>query len=162
MSLFNISVGSIAHQTSPGLSAVTFRPWIFRTLSTRRTVTTIADTANDIQHPDSNVKFKLLNNPPTIARISLSSSIPIYIRKNCLISMYSNNYTDDPDINNDNISLTTTFVNFWSTLYNHHAIPTASYHRLVVNNYPINALVSSNDTLNRGFQSTLYHLQMDG
>ena len=76
--------------------------------------------------------------------------------------MYSNNYTDDPDINNDNISLTTTFVNFWSTLYNHHAIPTASYHRLVVNNYPINALVSSNDTLNRGFQSTLYHLQMDG
>lgn len=162
MSLFNVSVGGIAHQTTPGLSAVTFRPWILRTLSTRRTVTTITDTANDIPHPDSNVKFKLLNNPPTIARISLSSSIPIYIRKNCLISMYSNNYTDDPDINNDNISLTTTFVNFWSTLYNHHAIPTASYHRLVVKNYPINALVSSNDTLNRGFQSTLYHLQMDG
>ena len=76
--------------------------------------------------------------------------------------MYNNNYTDDPDISNDNISLTTTFVNFWSTLYNHHAIPKSSYHRLIVNNYPVNVLVSSNDTLNKGFQSTLYHLQMDG
>ncbi|CCF59138.1 hypothetical protein KAFR_0G01050 [Kazachstania africana CBS 2517] len=117
-----------------------------------RTSQIVKDTIPSTSNSGSQVSFKLVNNPPTIASLSISPHIPVYIRKGCLVSIFNNNDYSNLFIRNE-------FTNFWSNALN---LSFNQYHKLYSNHNSFNCLVSTNTKINKNRQSTLYHLNLDG
>lgn len=115
-----------------------------------------ADTDHDTPSKSgSRTQFKLVNNPPTIARLSISPNIPVYIRKGCLVSLYNNNSAQD-------ISLTKEFISLWSNLINYASLKPSQYVKLISKHHSFNALISTNNSLHKNQQTSLFHLNLNG
>ena len=97
--------------------------------------------------------FKLLNNPPTIAQLSIPPQTPILIRQGCLISLYSNDSTK--------VSLTKQFVNLYNNIRYNHSIQSSRFIQLK-SPHSFNALISTNNSTNKNIQTSLYHLNLSG
>lgn len=103
----------------------------------------------------SRTQFKLVNSPPTMARLAVAPRVPVFIRQGCLVSLYNNNAAED-------ISLTKEFVDLWANIASYASLKPAQYVRLLSRNHSFNALISTNNALQRGLQTSLYHLNMSG
>lgn len=108
---------------------------------------------SSINESGSEVIFKLVNNPPTVASISIAPHVPIYIRKGCLISVYNADH--------NKISLTQEFVNLWSNIVNYASLKPSAFHKLVSEDKSFNALISTNNS-SANKQTTLFQLNLDG
>ncbi|SMN21317.1 similar to Saccharomyces cerevisiae YJR080C AIM24 Protein of unknown function [Maudiozyma saulgeensis] len=100
--------------------------------------------------------FKLINNPPTIARLSVAPKIPIFIRQGCLVSLYNNGN------NISDVSLTKQFINLWSNMIQYSSLKPSQFVKLVSSMHSFNALISTNNSLNKNLQTSLYHLNLSG
>lgn len=98
--------------------------------------------------------FKLLNNPPTIAQLSIPPQTPILIRQGCLISLYNNN-------DSNKISLTKQFINLYNNIKFNHSIQSSRFIQLK-SSHSFNALISTNNSTNKNIQTSLYHLNLSG
>lgn len=103
----------------------------------------------------SRTQFRLVNQPPTMARLAVAPRVPVFVRQGCLVSLYNNNRAED-------ISLTKEFVDLWANIATYASLKPAQYVRLLSRNHSFNALISTNNALQRGLQTSLYHLNMGG
>ncbi|CAD1784477.1 similar to Saccharomyces cerevisiae YJR080C AIM24 Protein of unknown function [Maudiozyma barnettii] len=105
--------------------------------------------------------FKLINNPPTMARLSVAPRVPIFIRQGCLVSLYNNNIDGNNGSVSD-LSLTKQFVNLWSNMIQYSSLKPSQFVKLVSSSHSFNALISTNNALNKNSQTSMYHLNISG
>lgn len=115
---------------------------------------------DDTKNPISTTTFQVLGQPATVASLVVPPSIPLYVRRGCLVSLYGAK----------KLSMNYEWVHFWSNLLRYGSIKSSIYQKLVSTS-KFNTLVAPNFLANRlgprlGLSSspfrTLCLLNLDG
>ncbi|CAR28851.1 ZYRO0F13420p [Zygosaccharomyces rouxii] len=93
---------------------------------------------DDAKKPISTTKFQVLGQPATMASLIVPPSIPLYVRRGCLVSLHGA----------EKLSMNYEWVHFWSNLIHYRSIKPSIYHKLVSTS-KFNALVAPNFLSNR-------------
>lgn len=93
---------------------------------------------NEYKKPIPNTKFQVLGQPATMASLVVPPSIPLYIRRGCLVSLHGA----------EKLSMNYEWIHFWSNLLRYRSIKPSIYHKLVSTSR-FNALVAPNFLSNR-------------
>lgn len=92
----------------------------------------------DANEPISTTRFQVLGQPATMASLVVPPSIPLYVRRGCLISLHGAK----------SLSMNYEWIHFWSNLLRYGSFKASIYHKLVsVSKF--NALVAPNFLSNR-------------
>lgn len=93
---------------------------------------------DDAKKPISTTTFQVLGQPATMASLIVPPSIPLYVRRGCLVSLHGA----------EKLSMNYEWVHFWSNLLRYRSIKPSIYHKLVSTS-KFNALVAPNFLSNR-------------
>lgn len=93
---------------------------------------------DDAKNPISTTKFQVLGQPATMASLVVPPSIPLYVRRGCLVSLHGA----------EKLSMNYELVHFWSNLLRYKSVKPSLYHKLVSTS-KFNALVAPNFLSNR-------------
>ncbi|AQZ15513.1 AIM24 (YJR080C) [Zygosaccharomyces parabailii] len=117
-------------------------------------------TEKDAEQAISTTRFQVLGQPATMASLVIPPSIPLYVRRGCLISLHGAK----------SLSMNYEWIHFWFNLLRYGSVRASVYHKLVSTSI-FNALVAPNFLSNRlgpwlGLSSspfrTLCLLNLDG
>ncbi|CCK69905.1 Aim24p KNAG_0D01530 [Huiozyma naganishii CBS 8797] len=134
----------------------TFKRQLCTTL--RRYQSVVAGTAGGGQEGVRGA-IQLINSPPTMAAVTVTADVPVFVRRGCLVSVHSPGSSAVKQL-----KLSKEFLDLWSSLIKYASIRGSIYYKLSLprGSSPCKLLVSTNNCLNKNFQTTLYQLKLDG